>query len=416
MKNKNINFIELFAGASGLGAGFIAEKFNPVAMVEMDYYCCETLKTRSAFHYLTKKNDLNIYNNYLAGKIDKKTLYAKIPKNILDKTIHKEINNNNFESIKRSIHIQLKNKELDLILGGPPCQAYSIIGKHRRHLKENDNRLYLYKFFSYFLKEFKPKIFLFENVLGLLSIDGGKLFELVKEEFITAGYDISHKVLDSSEYGVLQKRRRVILIGTRKNLKNNFDFSSIPKIKNKYLVTDLFTDLHHLQAGQCSNKYTQKTNKYLKKYGIRNEENFVTCHEARPHNERDLMIYKAVVELWNKNQVRLKYSELPEKLRTHKNIKSFLDRFKVVAGNTPHSHTMVSHIAKDGHHYIHPDIKQNRSLTVREAARIQSFPDNYFFEGPRTSQFTQVGNAVPPVLARVLAKQIGALFSHSHEM
>lgn len=404
--NKDINFIELFAGASGLGSGFSIEKFDPIAMVEMDYYCCETLKTRMAYHYLVKKGNISVYNDYLAGNIDKKTLYDKIPKKILDKTIHKEINADNFEFIKKSIKDKLKNKELDLILGGPPCQAYSIIGKYNKHLKEDDNRFHLYKFFASFLKEFKPKIFLFENVLGLLSIDGGKLFKLVKKEFEAAGYNINYQVLDCSKYGVLQQRKRVILIGTREDLNISFDFASIPKVKNNYLVADILKDLHPLQASKGSSKYAQKTNNYLKKYKIRDRENFVTCHEARPHNKRDLDIYKQVVKLWNESKTRLKYNELPEKLRTHKNIKSFLDRFKVVADNVQYSHTMVSHIAKDGHHYIHPDIKQNRSLTVREAARIQSFPDNYFFEGPRTSQFTQVGNAVPPILAKALAKQI----------
>lgn len=409
IKNKAINFVELFAGASGLGAGFLTERFNPIAMVEMDYYCCETLKTRMAYHYLVKQGSSGVYNDYLVGDIDKKTLYDRMPEKILDKVIHKEINADNFEFIKKSIRDGLKNKELDLILGGPPCQAYSIIGKHKKYLKKDDNRLYLYKFFASFLKEFKPKMFLFENVLGLLSIDGGKLFQSVKEEFIRAGYNISHQVLDSSDYGVLQKRKRVILIGIRKDLNISFDFSAIPKVQNSYLVADLFKDLHPLQVDSSSSKYIREANGYLTKYKLRDKESFVTCHEARPHNKRDLDIYKEVVKLWNKSRMRLKYNQLPEKLRTHKNIKSFLDRFKVVAGNIPHSHTMVSHIAKDGHHYIHPDIKQNRSLTVREAARIQSFPDNYFFEGPRTSQFTQVGNAVPPILAKALAKQIRAL-------
>ena len=406
MKDKSVNFIELFSGASGLGEGFIAEKFKSIAMVEVDNYCCETLKTRSAYHYLVKKGKIHIYNDYLVGRVTKKYLYSQIPKEILDKIIHKEINNNNFEIIKKTIKNKLKGKELDLILGGPPCQPYSIIGRYKNNLIKNDHRIYLYKFYVDFLREFRPKVFLFENVLGLLSLNGGELFNSIKEELAKSGYNIYYEVLDSSEYGVLQKRKRLILIGIRNDLKVNFDFKSIPKIKNQYSVKDIFLDLNKLQAGENSNKYIQKPSNYLQKFNIRNKEEFVTCHEARIHNKRDLIIYKIAVELWNKKKERLKYNKLPKELRTHKNIKSFLDRFKVVAVDMPYSHTMVAHIAKDGHHYIHSDINQNRSLTVREAARIQSFPDNYFFEGPRTAQFTQVGNAVPPILSKALAKQI----------
>lgn len=407
MKKNNINFIELFAGASGLGEGFISEGFNQVAAVEMDIHCCETLKTRSAYHYLIKHNKKDIYDNYLKGKIDKTALYAHIPSEILSKTIHKEINNENLNFIKDGIKNKLENKELDIIIGGPPCQAYSIIGKPKNNLKNKDKRLYLYKFYISFLDAFKPKCFLFENVCGLLSIDNGNLFSSVKQEFTKSGYDINYDVLNASHYGVLQQRKRIILVGIRKDLKEKFDFNSIQKIDNKYLIKDLLNDLVKLNANQSSKKYRAKTNNYLKTFNIRGEEdNILTCHTSRAHNQRDLSIYKIIVGTWNKNKRRLKYNELPKELRTHKNIKSFLDRFKIVADNMPYSHTIVAHIAKDGHHYIHPDIDQNRSLTVREAARIQSFPDNYFFEGPRTAQFTQVGNAVPPILSTALAKQI----------
>jgi len=126
---------------------------------------------------------------------------------------------------------------------------------------------------------------------------------------------------------------------------------------------------------------------------------------------QDLEIYKLVVSAWDKDKRRLKYNEIPEKLRSHKGMSSFLDRFKVVAGDLPISHTIVAHISKDGHHYIHPDISQNRSLTPREAARIQTFPDDYYFESAsgkpsRTSAFKQIGNAVPVLLAQKIAEQL----------
>ena len=137
---------------------------------------------------------------------------------------------------------------------------------------------------------------------------------------------------------------------------------------------------------------------------MRNGVDFVTQHIARPHNQRDLSIYRIAIQNLQKGK-RLKYSELPESLKTHKNQESFLDRFKVVDPNG-YSHTMVAHIAKDGHHFIHPSLRQTRSLSVLEAARIQSFPDNFYFEGGRTAAFRQIGNAVPPLMANKIANEI----------
>src|SRR6185436_4554924 len=126
------------------------------------------------------------------------------------------------------------------------------------------------------------------------------------------------------------------------------------------------------------------------------------------HNERDLEIYAIAIDKWIHGKERLKYDKLPRRLQTHNKKDIFLDRFKVVdpAG---HSHTVVAHIAKDGHYYIFPDLKQVRSISVREAARIQSFPDDYFFEGGRTAAFKQIGNAVPPLMAGSIAKKIKEL-------
>jgi DNA (cytosine-5)-methyltransferase 1 len=132
---------------------------------------------------------------------------------------------------------------------------------------------------------------------------------------------------------------------------------------------------------------------------------------SRPHSDQDKAIYRIAVEKWNKNKERLNYNDLPEELKTHRNRNSFFDRFKVVAANESYSQTVVAHIAKDGHYFIHPDIEQNRSISVREAARLQSFPDDYYFEGVkeeanRTAAFRQIGNAVPPLMAQKIAEKI----------
>ena len=150
--------------------------------------------------------------------------------------------------------------------------------------------------------------------------------------------------------------------------------------------------------------YKKPTTEYLKQSKIRNEIDFVTQHIARPNNENDLEIYRMAVEEMNQGK-RLNYAKLPERLIRHKNTSSFTNRFQVVNGDGI-SHTVVAHIAMDGHYYIHPDNKQNRSITIREAARIQSFPDDYFFEGSRTAAFKQIGNAVPPLMAEKIAKKI----------
>lgn len=136
----------------------------------------------------------------------------------------------------------------------------------------------------------------------------------------------------------------------------------------------------------------------------------MTWHVARTNLERDRNIYRLVIQAWNKDHTRLKYTDIPDELATHNNKKSFLDRFKVVARDLTATHTMVAHISKDGHYYIHPDLEQARSISVREAARIQSFPDDFYFEGSRTAAFRQIGNAVPPLLAQKIANAIKGQF------
>lgn len=399
--------IDLFAGAGGLSEGFERCGFKFVAHIEMDYSASLTLKTRQAYFYLKRNRKLHIYKEYVKGNITRDEFYSNIPKKVFDKVINKEISNESIPDIFKIIDQNRKEKDIDIIVGGPPCQAYSLAGRARDPNKmKNDKRNYLYKQYIKFLIRYNPKLFVFENVLGLLSAQNGTIFENMKNEFLKCGYSIQYKILDASDFGVLEKRKRIILIGWRKDVEftyPKFDF----KNKNEFTIKDLFNDLPKIKAGESYNriKYAGETNECLRKTKVRKDWDILTQHISRPHNERDLTIYKKYVEVWNNENRKLKYNELPESLKTHKNVKSFLDRFNVVPYDDI-SHTVVAHISKDGHYYIHPDISQNRSISVREAARIQTFPDDFYFEDSRTSAFRQIGNAVPPLMAEKIASNI----------
>jgi DNA (cytosine-5)-methyltransferase 1 len=275
---------------------------------------------------------------------------------------------------------------------------------------KGDKRNYLFRYYAQFLDKYEPKYFVFENVLGLLTAGNTKYLTEMMELFESIGYSGDYKVLNAEDYGILQRRRRVIIIGKR--TKQSFKFPELEKTDNIWQIKkDLLNDLPPLLPGQEMHRaaYKKPCSEYLKITGIRNGVDFVTQHITRQHNERDLEIYSIAIEKWLNEKSRLKYSEVPKRLQTHNNVEAFLDRYKVV-DPTGHSHTVVAHIAKDGHYYIYPDPKQVRSISVREAARIQSFPDDYFFEGGRTAAFKQIGNAVPPLMAQAIAKKINEIF------
>lgn len=414
MTNKSLRFLDLFAGAGGLSEGFIRAGFSPVAHVEMSRAACYTLKTRIARHWLTSNKKEELYFNYLNGDITRETLYSHVSDNRFNSVINEEIEDKTLLSIFKKIDKLNENKKIDLIIGGPPCQAYSIIGRSRDSEKmKGDHRNYLYLYYSEFLRRYKPEYFIFENVLGLMSAKSENeygYFSSMKSSFSKSGYEIEANILSANDYGVLQNRKRVIIFGKKKG--NSKVFPVLDEWNPDVLVNEIFKDLPELNAG-CGSvipcKLKSYKGDYLFKSGIKNDTFPVTWHQTRPNSKQDLEIYRIAVKHWNKGQQRLSYSELPERLKTHNNTESFTDRFKVVAGNSKACHTVVAHIAKDGHYYIHPDIVQNRSLSVREAARLQTFPDDYFFESEsgkpsRTAAFTQIGNAVPVLMAEKIAK------------
>lgn len=403
---KQLNYIDLFAGTSALSEGFKRNRLNPVAHIEIDREACLTIKTRVAYHFLKEEKNLDSYYDYTAGKISQDELYNLLPAEHSDSVINTEISDESLEDIFSVIKKKIKklsNKKLDLIVGGPPCQAYSVRGRHGVDW-QNDKRVSLYVQYGKFLREFQPKVFVFENVPGLLSANDGHYFNHLKEYFKEIGYETDHRILNAKDYGVLQNRRRVIIIGWRGDLK--FSYPEIETIKHDFTTKDIF-DLSPLKAGESklTGKYRKKPNNYLSAFELRNGVDFYTQHITRPHNENDLRIYKLAIEKWNGEKIRLKYNDVPEIWRTQKNTESFLDRFKVVDGKGI-SHTVIAHISKDGHYYIHPDINQCRSVSIREAARIQSFPDDFYFEGSRTAAFRQIGNAVPPLMSLAIAKGI----------
>lgn len=405
---KKYTVIDLFAGAGGLSEGFVQAGFAPIAHVEMDKDACNTLRTRSCFHYLRAQDKTNIYYQYLKGEISREDLYKAVPSDVTNAVINVEISNDTIDDTFRRIKELAGDRKIDMIIGGPPCQAYSLLGRHRKTM-EDDPRTKLYLQYGKFLNEFKPMGFVFENVPGLLSAKKGEHFQNLQEYFNELGYKVHYKMLDASDYGVLQVRHRIILVGWRKE--NDLGYPVIEQKRASAVINDILSDLPKLKAGEVKKvaKYRAPSNSYLEESGIRSKEDeFVTENISRPVNENDANIYACAIKLWNKKHIRIKYTDLPKEYKTQKNENSFLDRFKVVDGQG-YAHTVVAHLAKDGHYYIHPSLDDCRSISVREAARMQSFPDNFYFEGSRSAMFKQIGNAVPPLMAKSIAESIRKL-------
>ncbi len=417
------SFIDLFAGAGGLSEGFIKAGYTPLAHVEMKLDACNTLKTRAAFHYLKAHKRLDIYENYLLNKRegeDGKALWEQVPKEVTDKVIHATIGADTMQGLIDRIEKLKGENEVDLVIGGPPCQAYSVVGRARMGDKvKDDPRNFLYLYYVQFIDHFRPKMFVFENVIGILTARGGEPFRDLQRRIRDLGYEIEAREQVASDFDVLQHRHRMIIVGWKLKDEDgnptNYHYPDLHPHPTKFQIRrDLFSDLPSRLSGEGSLceavTYTRPKEEmqYMVDTGIRSELGFTTQHVARFNNPNDREIYSIAVKKWQ-NGERLNYSTLPPRLQHHKNKQIFLNRFCVVNPNGC-CHTIVAHIAQDGHYYIypteHPTIENTRSITVREAARIQSFPDDYYFEGFRSSAFMQIGNAVPVMLAYNIAEAL----------
>ena len=216
-KGGNLVVLDLFSGAGGLSEGFFRIGASFAGHIESDKYACETLKTRAAYWCLKKNNNIRLYYDYLLHKISKQDLWKIAQVSDSQDIIHREISYTTFDDLVKIINNNLKAKQLkniDVIIGGPPCQAYSIIGRAimKKNI-ENDPRNYLYKHYVNFIDTFKPKMFVFENVPGLKSAGNGKYFDDLKQAIENIGYSLKIKELIASDYGVLQARKRIIIVG-----------------------------------------------------------------------------------------------------------------------------------------------------------------------------------------------------------
>ncbi len=519
LSNQSIPIIDLFAGPGGLGEGFMSltnnkgkSIFDIKLSIEKDENAHKTLCFRSFYRQFVKDNRKvpNEYYNALEESDLKKREF--LIEKMLDDYPEGAIARREAQLIELGsekwppiivdglIKKQLNGKKNWVLIGGPPCQAYSNVGRSRvGGIDKEDHRVYLYQEYLRIIKKHKPAVFVMENVQGLLSarVDGEKVFDWMKRDLkVGNNYTIhslvrpiqkdSDFLIKSEKYGIPQMRHRVILLGIRKDFQHNGEYlyekekvtlesviGNLPAVRSelnrkfigynknefykngkpKRLYKNLVDsnsswlkemskninqiknwgelDLNGLSSGpeeielgsgaeflKGTNLISQ--NHILKNWFIDKRLEGVTNHQSRSHLTQDLMRYlfaALYVEKFNRFPRLKDYAQHNvDLLPDHVNVNSgkFTDRFRVQEPDKPAT-TITSHIAKDGHYFIHYDASQCRSLTVREAARIQTFPDNYLFRGSRTSQFQQVGNAVPPYLAFQIAGIVCKLLMKGHD-
>ena len=307
----------------------------------------------------------------------------------------------------------ISNNTIDLIIGGPPCQAYSIAGRIRdEHNMKNDYRNYLFESYLKVVCHYNPKAFVFENVPGILSAKPGDryIIDIIKEQFEQAGYvvldNLRNAIIDFADYGVPQKRSRIIILGlskkaypNAKELLEKFYNEILPKykVREKATVRQAIGDLPKLYP-----LINNESQKYSHSACVSEVEN----HLPRWHSKRDIEIFRLLTEDIEQRRFQYVTTESLKRLYTEKTGKvSNVHKYHVLRWDEP-SNLIPAHLYKDGLRHIHPDSTQARTITVREAARLQTFADDYVFVGSQMDQFKMIGNAVPPLFSKKLAQAI----------
>ena len=502
-KHSTYPVVDLFAGPGGLGEGFASMRcpsnahqytFRTAISIEKEEYAHTTLQLRHFYREFSPDRVPNEYYKYMAGKISKATLFEKYPeqsvaanKSAWKCTLGKEPHNN----VRKRIASCIKGYDKWVLVGGPPCQAYSLASRPRmRKMQtlESDPRHFLYREYLKIIADHRPPVFVMENVKGLLSAkiqdehvinpilhdlsqpskatcgkNSGltyKLYSLSDGGMKGLGTDPKNFVVRAEDYGIPQARHRIFIVGVRSDIgiqpetlskKTSLSVkaaigdlpiirSGLSKSKDSYdawrnIITDIIHQPWYLKGKSNGMvvlaKEAEKTLHILKNHMLMEKSSkkypapspitkwfhdsrleVLSSHESRSHMDSDVQRYFYAAIYARVNGISPRLADFPVGLLPqHKNVelgikgKMFSDRFRVQIPNNPAT-TIISHISKDGHYFIHYDPIQCRSLTVREAARLQTFPDNYKFEGTRTSQYQQVGNAVPPLLANQIAEII----------
>lgn len=493
--------IDLFAGPGGLGEGFASflgengeYRFRSAVAIERDEFAHRTLLLRHFVRCFRDGEAPDDYYNFLAGEISEQELFSLHPRQFQhakNTALRISLGPGSHSTVRELIKGRLNDADRWALVGGPPCQAYSLVGRSRMMSRPDfarDERHTLYLEYLRIIADHRPPIFVMENVKGLLSatIEGksaisritgdlsdpgrafGKkdldlsyrLYSLSDEEPAGPGVDPRLFVVRAEEHGVPQARHRMFIVGIRSDLKVRprilkrikapsvrDTIGALPPIRSTLskgskdpaawlaeirvpateirrqlngapYATDVLQGLKENQAinvttplESSSTKYSGRQSRHAALKGLVDSRlSVLTLHEARGHMASDLKRYFYAAVFAQRTGRSPKLADFPELLLpAHKNVglgqegKMFSDRFRVQLADQV-STTITSHISKDGHYFIHYDPAQCRSLTVREAARLQTFPDNYFFAGPRTAQYHQVGNAVPPYLARQIAE------------
>ena len=395
-KKKSYTFIDLFAGCGGLSEGFYRLGYKALAHIEINHWACETLRQRMRYYGYK-----NIESEVIEHDITDDDIIT-----LIDKAVNK--------------------REVDVIIGGPPCQAYSTAGRVRDAKgMAKDPRNYLFESYVKILEHYRPKFFVFENVTGLLSakVEGSNIFPRVIKA-LGKEYKVidNPKVLvhNTADYGVPQIRKRVIIMGVRKDIDNievsslyedviktHWNPDTVEAERNGRLhfvdVKDAIGDLPPVEPGSDASTDSFNypcNNAFLKRIGKKGTYPLYD-HIARRNNDLDRERFVMMIKNhWSFGQLR---REMPQ--YEHEHARVFDNSYVVQWWDLP-SKTILAHIWKDGFKFIHPDEKQARTFTVREAARIQSFPDDFEFAGSRGEKYKQIGNAVPPLFAEALAKSV----------
>lgn len=408
LRNNQYNTIELFAGCGGLLDGIKqTQYFNTIACVEWEKEQCKVLKKRLESKYgynnvdeIVLRFDIQRTDELLSGWDDEE-----------------------YGQSQGLIKIA-EQRKIDVIMGGPPCQAYSMAGRIQdKDGMKNDYRNYLFESYLKIVDHFRPKLFVFENVEGILSAKPGGLniIEKIKADVRGIGYELIENIkenalIDFSEYGVPQKRKRVILVGVNKDIFKEsqealklFYKEILPTHKEDIkTVRDAIGGLTRLVPVEEELKEGKKKYSHIP---IKTE---YPQHTPRYHNKRDIEIFKELahdIEV-GKNEYTNVYAL--QKLYTMKTGKeSNIHKYNVLRWDQP-SNTIPAHLKKDGLRHIHPDSLQARTITVREAARLQTFSDDFIFTGTASKDYEMIGNAVSPKFAFKLGQAINELLGESN--